>query len=90
MGCEDGERLQAQGCLSLLSGRGEERDSALEPPEGPRRRRGGSPPRASTQHPSLELPRSRHRRWRVPKAALTVPAPEAPGRLAFRTMVPQG
>lgn len=83
-----GERLQAQDCLSLLSGKGEERDSALEAPEGPEESM-GAPHRDSTQHPSLGVSRSRHRGSGT-EACPDCPSPEVPGSSAFRTVVPRG
>lgn len=67
-----GERLQAQDCLSLLSGKGEERDSVLEAPEGPEESVGLT---TETLHstPPLELPEIDTGDL-VLKASLTVPA----------------
>ena len=71
-----GERLQPQNCLSLLSGKGEERDSALEAPEEPEESV-GAPHRDSTSTPPLELPEVDTGDL-VLKPALTVPALKFP------------
>lgn len=88
MGCEDGGKAASSGLPEPPEWKGEERDSALEPPEGPEESV-GAPHRDSTQHPSLELPEVDTGDGGT-EGCPDCASPEAPGRLAFRTMVPQG
>lgn len=63
MSCEDGGKAASSGLPEPPEWKGEERDSALEPPEGPEESM-GAPPQRLDLAPLLGASRSRHRRSR--------------------------